>query len=132
MNILGASAQGAGAGTAAIATGGVVSGSSAAAVASFAAGPFGIAIVGAAALLGALGATKGKTQHLTFDEAKKVAVKFSDNFWQPFAAKYGEAYTNDFLARELAKRMVTYLEGHYLNSGSSSMQYWIDEEPELR
>ena len=102
----------------------VAGGGSAAAGLAFLAGPVGIAIVAVAAILAGLGATKGKTQHLTFDEARNVALKFAEDLGHRMEADYGDAVSLQ-IGKELARRMVTYLEGHYLNTQSSSWQYWI-------
>lgn len=87
-------------------------------------GPIGIAFIAVAAILAGLGATKGKTQHLTFDEARNVALKFAEDLGHRMEADYGDAVSLQ-IGKELARRMVTYLEGHYLNTQSSSWQYWI-------
>ena len=125
MNTLQGAAAGAGTGATVASTAATAAaGGSVSAGAAFLAGPYGLAIVAVAAILAGLGATKGKTQHLTFDEARNVALKFAEDLGHRMEADYGDAVSLQ-IGKELARRMVTYLEGHYLNTQSSSWQYWI-------
>lgn len=116
----GASAGTAAAGTAATAATSLGYASTAAALA----GPVGLAIVAVAALAAALGATKGKTQHLNYDEAKALSLKFAESLGHAMEDNYGWTLSLQ-IGKKLAATMASWLEGHYLNPGSKSWQTWI-------